>query len=1409
MFHLLRFFCESGKSDKIFRDHDGLISPPGEWEPLTKHGGLSAEIPRVWDFYSNYRSIVLLGPPRQGKTVEFEYQCAQVQHGFLLPLRDISDSNNLDEAIIDPQKWKTWLKSNEKGELFIDALDEAKIEAKNAINYLMKWVKRLGTNVRSRLRIHISCRHADWSRADQNRWFELFPLLPENGRSVQPHDENKSCVVLELLDLTRDEIQEFCRFKGIEPEHFLSALPHELLTLVARPQTLGFLLEDYARSPEKFPVGVQELYERIIEKRLQEHNEIYERAGIPQVGPAAKRSIAEHYALTCILTGREIIAPKHADSANEVPGELSGHGMIEEVETFKTDLFQVYNHSRFRFNEPELAEYLAAKTLNQLINENVIQPRKAVSLFFSSQFSVYPVPMLRRTLVWLSALNSIFRREVLQINPGLLIHDYIGGLTEEDKIVIWEWLVKEYADREWFDDREWLPHMGILACETLIPELKKVIENRDRYGRDLRILAIEIARQGNLTSLIPVISARIADFEENQLFLSEAGRTLVELDPKRKEDLKAWLDLPPTDQQDNQLLVQALEALWPEHIDLDTLIKHLRPQTDYFLIGRYRIFLKDLPTRLTKNQREQVLSAFTQELSKRIRDRKMSKDSAERDDKHFFPSDLLGDFLSMQLEEWDGDLESIPKIEAWLDTFDRAIKYGLLFEHEKAGSLKLHLENAHQLRQELCKQHILKYYGAGGDPKRFFWSAIQTLSPKKEDVIFWKGVLKNWAQEYPELIPAAWDSLLMAWKAGDYVDGVIEWIADYSNKNQIINELWNRDRQCSLDSEHAKWERESAQRKKEEKEKHEKIVQDAFNNIEKIRSGDENWLVGLSNYSSKKTGGTFALTKSHVDPVEKVFGQKVSEAFLEGLIIYWHNAKLPKISEYYLTNSMPWSVILVLQAIDSWYGDNKVDWSTLSTSLKQTALQAGLSELNAFPHWYPDLVKKEESSSRELWLEILELEKDSTIEYPHLANLLFYNRDFEPCRNVGIEYLKSHPDIRIEVAKPLIKSALSENRSESILDFLQVQGIGRINIAKEKDGLIFLAAAWRYRAKDIWDWIEKNYLAVSENRANAFMRWILAIEEIHPDFHNDIWPAWAKEEVLLSMLPDFLALKLPELPHEGTVTGPMQTRFLLNDCLNKIAESGSIKVIRGIISLLNRPDMTRHRNLLLHILERCRKANPRDVWVPLSPKELWEFIERDKRPVRNHKELFDLALEIVNEIKADIQSGDVNLRAVFWRDDIPKKNRQKPRKEETFQIIIFDKIKNHPLTKKIFGFRDIKITGGNRPDIAIVCKNPKGEVIKVYIEMKRQCHDELITAIKEQLADKYLLDPEARFGIYLVGWFGKEYYGKSQRAIKDAIGEFPSGPERLELFLNKICDQVAAERDDIDAIRSVLINLEI
>lgn len=1417
MFHLRRYFCAKDKTNEILRDPDGLIYLPDDFTRL-EFGVPSIELPQTWEFYSNCKSIVILGSPRQGKTTEFEYQRMQVPHGFSLKLRDLSNPNSPDEVIADHNEWLSWLDSDEKGELFIDALDEGKIEAKTIINSLANWIKRLGDHVRERLRVHISCRSAEWARADQDRWFDLFPPVPQDSanESAQSRDSCERCKVLELLDLTRKEISEFCSHERIEPNQFLSKLPRELVPLVARPQTLKFMVEDYRRSPDDFPTSVQELYERVIEKRLQEHNEIYERAGIASTGPESKRFIVEHYALTCTLTAREIIAPEHANLTQSVPGDLSGHGLVEEKEAFKTDIFQTYGHDQYRFNEPELAEYLAAKKLDRLITDNTLYPKKALQLFFPSPENKYPVPLLSRTAVWLCALNQPIRQEFLTIYPSLLIHDYVGDLTDQDKVAIWRWLLEQFRDREWFDDSEWRDHVGVLACESLVPELIEVIENRDRYGHNLRILAIKIARRGRLCKVLKAIAAKIKDYEEGLLFLSVAGRALVELAPPRARELKPWLDLPPDIDPDNELLSQALDALWPQHIDLKILINHLRPHRNYYSVGSYDLFLKDLPKRLTPEERAELVSSLAGELTNRLMDRKKNRDADRHEtDRPLFASDFFGEFLSAQLEDWKNRPEHIPLFEEWLDIFEQARRYGLIMpDHDQVKSIGLLIETEHEFRQSLCKQRVLRDYEQKGrhfDPHRFYWTMLEILYPRQEDVRFWQETLKAWQQENEDLVPVAWDSLHMAWKGAGYPDEIIDWIEDLASQSQTIRQLWDRDRQCSLEGENAKWRVEHTSRKKEAKEKRKKNVQAVNKNLSRIRSGDAHSLSWLSKYHCEDTEYRYDPTQNLAKAIQKEFGEKASEAYLEGLHTYWSNTQLPRLSEYYLTNSTPYpyAVILVLQAVDAWSKRKEANWSDLPESLRKKALQAGLSALNNFPDWYTNLASEEEDFTRNLWFETLKLEAESSVDYPRLANLLAQNKNFGLCRAVALEYLIQHPEIRIQVGKPLIRSILTADLAEQALDFLQSQGTGRFGQGNELSGLCFLAAVWRYRPEEVWNWVEKEYLDREGVRADNFTRWVSAIEDIHVETRAHYhWPTWVKEEALLLMLPDFLALPSPERTG-GVVTDAISMSFFRSDCLNKIAESGNLEVAKGLAVLIGTPDMAEHRDLLLNTLARCKKANVRNLWVPLTPPELLEFIEKDKRPVRNHRELFYLTLEIVNDVKNHIQSGDPDLKKLFWNDAVRKGGVPRARKEEILQIAFFEKIQTHPLRRKIFGAREPEITGGKKPDIMVACRNTQGEILKVFIEMKRQLHRDLFTAIQEQLADKYLIDPDADYGIYLVGWFGSRFYGVSRERIQKACGNVPSTAQTLESCLQKLCDQVLEKRHYIDAIRAVVVDLEL
>ena len=1410
MVHLQRYLCEAGQLDEIYRDYHGLICPIEDDDLLSYLDNNKYVIPQKWESFSSFNAIVLLGPPRQGKTTEFKHQCSLLEHGFFLPLRDISDPNDIDICITDHEEWNQWLLSDSTGELFIDALDEGKIESKNIINFLANWIKRLDSTIRNRLKIHLSCRDAEWARADHDRWFSLFgKTVPDTEGDQNKKDKNAhDCIVIELLDLSKREIDEYCTVNDVAPDIFLSNLPSRLIGLVSRPQTLKFLVEDFKESPNEFPSDTSELYERIIQKRLQDPNSAYERADITTIGASTKRTISEFYALISILTNRDVISIGTDDSEQEIQIELSGYDISTEKEVFKTDLFRPYNQTRFRFIDPGLTAYIAANKLHQLIENDTLSLQKTLRLFFPSTDSSHPVPILNELLIWLCSLNPKFRKEIIQINPGLLIHDYLGDLSVEDRISIWDWLVQNFGKRGWFEYGEWYQNIGILACQQLLPSLIKIIKNRDDYGLNIRSLAIEIARQGQLKGFISTLATVVTDFSEDIYIRSEAGYALVALDPDQTGLLKEWLDIPKEHDRDNILLCQALDALWPTFINLDELIKHLRPHREYYTVGKYRMFLRELPNRFNAEQRRDVIDALNNEILERINSKKQSPKRESPDSKPLYASDFLADLLYTQLEDWKDQYQFVTELEKWLSTLDKGREHGLLTEREAYNNIRQTINESHYLRQLLCEQHIIRIYrekGSEFDPNKFIWSVLKSLRPNKEDFIFWQKTLEKWEKDFPDLVPVAFDSILTSWADSKYTNADYEWIENVAARNSPVMELWDRNRKCSLDSHHAKWERKSALKRKKENHIRENNIKNVKKNIQHIRSGSGGWIPWFTNYAYENTDTKYEPRKNQAKQIESEFGTEVSQAYLEGFNALWQSINLPELSEYYFSNSTPWEIICVLQAIDAW-SNNSQKWSDIPGALRKKALQAGLSELNKLPKWYLELVTEEiDTAAESLWLCVLDLEAQYEVDSPHLANALSHRKDFFLCQKVAKEYLLGNPDSHIKVVKPLLRAVLLPNLDDQFLEFLfqQLANSAEWNVIDQN--LHFLAAIWRYKTDTIWSCIESNYLEPSKDRVKSFEKWIMEIESIHDEMDSHHWPAWSAPDALLKMLPDFMKLKLPE-SRFGVASEPVTMRYLRDDLLRKLAESGDLRIADKIIDLLEKDEIKPYSNILLSTVDRIKENHPKNVWIPLNPKDLWDYIEKDKRPIRNHEELFLLVQEMTEDLKLQIEGGEGNLKRLFWRDPKSKGDPLEPNVEENFQIIVLNEIKKHPLAKKIIGVREIEISGGNEPDITIFYKTQTGENLKLYIEMKRQLHPKLFTAIRTQLADKYLIDPDSKYGIYLVSWYGPKYYGMSNKTVASECKEIPKNSFELQRCLQELCDQFSNERQDIEHILAVVID---
>ena len=453
--------------------------------------------------------------------------------------------------------------------------------------------------------MHLSCRETDWEQSDEERWNNLFP---------------NACIVLSLLNLSKESIKVYCRNSDIGEDTFLQEIPASAKSFIQVPLTLEMLLE-YYKDKNGFTSNIQELYEHSVKFQLQEHNkEHQDYSSLTNISFFKKHEIAEYYAVTTVLCGCKIITTIYNDIGSSK--YILADSTEENKSVFKSPLFELFKDSQYRFNQPDIADYLASYQLDKLIKDHSVQIKTLLCLFFPSSYTDEPVPALRDLIAWLCNFNKEFRQTILAKNPSIILHKYYDiPFTDEDRLTIWQWVIKHYGGLKWFDDAWIRPYCGRLACEAIIPKLKEVFT--DKFFDRLSELALVIIGEGKLIGFLNEIITIINDKQANILLQSQAVHTLSQTHPEKISILEKLLNLSTEQDPDNRLFWNAFNYLWPNYISFDTLFAHLHSNKDK--IKNYYGINRTFPKLFSEEERSQIIGITEQSLQKILHQLKNQK----------------------------------------------------------------------------------------------------------------------------------------------------------------------------------------------------------------------------------------------------------------------------------------------------------------------------------------------------------------------------------------------------------------------------------------------------------------------------------------------------------------------------------------------------------------------------------------------------------------------------------------------------------------------------------------------------------------------------------------------------------------------------------------------------------------
>lgn len=966
--------------DRTFHELSLKSQDSDEFDYHNLHFGKSLN----WqDILTGYRTVIL-SEAGSGKTEEIRHAAQTLRKerkpAFFLRLEHVADDFDIAFEEGNLAEFEQWLSSDEDGWLFLDSVDEARLREPQDFE---RAVRRFGSRlsaVLQRAHIVITSRGSAWRPMtdlklckQQLRYVKPVSLNEEDPLTNANDEQDNSFRIVALDNLGELQVEKFARAKGIsDPKPFLNAIERvDGWSMAARPDDLSELVEFWNKHKR---IGNRlELMQSSILRRLAERSQNHEEA-FPLSASDAMLGAQSVAAAATMAQESTISVPDGAENTKgiSVAAVLPGWDGKKCAALLARPIFDEAIYQTVRFHHRTVREYLTAVWLKGLLDRETSR-RKIEQLLFREQYGqIVIVPTMRPVLVWLILLDDKIRERALLISPELIFE---GGepkvlpLETRKKILrnVCETMRNGIARSSTSDYRA----VQRFADKDITSEVKDLFAKYSS-NEDLQWFLLRMIWQGELFDALPEAKtvalnrkgshyARIAAFRAVRAIGSEADKLDI-----RDHFVREASTL------NRECFTELLEDLSPN-----------RRSVEWVLACIVKLQSKD---RYSMDGLSQSLDIFVQSLS-----------------------------LDLQAELLEGISTLISKrpiVERHYCDISKRHGWLILVAAQSVARLIL---ARHPAALQTTVLSILQKLPSGQDffdwdyrENRPNFPALVAAWPELNYELFWyevvcvrrirhkrrKSRLTNFRQvnlsnSYWQFVPDDFDSILADIESRSLRDDRLvalslafhlyvhagrpkKWLRKLNavtEKTSVLSEALHTQLHPQPDPEnqrwklqHAKWKRQSRERKALET-KREQEWRDALSkNIDKIRepqlpkpSDVSNWQYHLHERMRRLSPRSMHLTEGRWQVLEAEFGKDVALAFRDGVVAFWRRHKPKLRSEGKSTNSIPFSVIFGLTGL-SIEANEIQNWaSTLNEEDVDIAFRYAMEELNGFPKWMPSL----------------------------------------------------------------------------------------------------------------------------------------------------------------------------------------------------------------------------------------------------------------------------------------------------------------------------------------------------------------------------------------------------------------------------------------------------------------------
>ena len=530
--------------------------------------------PESLEAFRSAPAYVLLGDPGSGKSTAF---CEEAK-ALGSQAKPISARDFLTLDVDSHPEWRDRT-------LFIDGLDEIRAgsgDRREALDRVRRRLDRLG-----RPRFRISCREADWlGNSDRNALISVSPDSSVKTLMLNPLTEDD---IARILDAHPD-VDDARWFIGEARKQGVEGLLNNPLTLDMLARAVG--------GNENWPRSRSETFDMACRQMAKEQNYEHVAADRPppveQLLGAAGRLCA--YQLITGVVGCSLNYGE-ADADYIDPDCLEGEVAKLARRSLGTRLFTSVGDGRFIPAHRHIAEFLGARYLARLIGEGLPVDRlpvgRALALITGGDGMV--VTVLRGLSAWLAAQCPAARDRLIDSDPvGVGLYGDLRGFSADSKRRLLRSLNREVADYG----------MNVSAFAPLAtPDMVGVLEDfltderRDTDHQLVTDFLLRVLRHGApLASLSPVLFEMVYDDSRWPRVVKSALDAFIHTSAGGSEDTarlrKLLIDIERgrVADRDNELLGIILAHLYPREIPASEIWKHLNTRGNPDIIGAFFAF---------------------------------------------------------------------------------------------------------------------------------------------------------------------------------------------------------------------------------------------------------------------------------------------------------------------------------------------------------------------------------------------------------------------------------------------------------------------------------------------------------------------------------------------------------------------------------------------------------------------------------------------------------------------------------------------------------------------------------------------------------------------------------------------------------------------------------------------------